>query len=114
MDYVIAAALLPQDKLWTVEYSWKMVEAITPEIPQIEDETELIELIRHAWLWDKNAMIQYARIQKEVGDDDVRHRAGDWRGIAVASLRRTVRAACAVCAVDCVRLVRKGDDGKCQ
>lgn len=71
MDYVIAAALLPQDKLWTVEYSWKMVEAITPEIPQIEDETELIELIRHAWLWDKNAMIQYARIQKEVGDDDV-------------------------------------------
>ncbi|MCO4147838.1 hypothetical protein [Citrobacter freundii] len=58
MDYVIAAALLPQDKLWTVEYSWKMVEAITPEIPQIEDETELIELIRHAWLWDKNAMIQ--------------------------------------------------------
>ena len=64
MDYVIAAALLPQDKLWTVEYSWKMVEAITPEIPQIEDETELIELIRHAWLWDKNAMIQYARIQK--------------------------------------------------
>ncbi|MBJ8731209.1 hypothetical protein I5372_08000 [Citrobacter freundii] len=48
MDYVIAAALLPQDKLWTVEYSWKMVEAITPEIPQIEDETELIELIRHA------------------------------------------------------------------
>ena len=50
----------------------------------------------------------------EVGDDDVRHRAGDRRGIAVASLRRTVRAACAVCAVDCVRLMRKGDDGKCQ
>ncbi|EAA7243180.1 hypothetical protein BVD23_10345 [Salmonella enterica] len=71
MDYVIAAAMLPQDKLWTVEYSWKMAEAITPEIPQIEDEAELIELIRHAWMWDKNAMIQYARIQKEVGDDDV-------------------------------------------
>ncbi|WP_373239245.1 hypothetical protein [Kluyvera ascorbata] len=71
MDYAITAAMLPQEKLWTIEYSWKMVEAVTPEIPQIEDEKDLLELICHAWLWDKNAMIQYARIQKEIGDDNI-------------------------------------------
>ncbi|EPT4464332.1 hypothetical protein ACVQTW_000629 [Klebsiella aerogenes] len=70
-DYSIKSALLPQDELWTVEHSWQMVEAITPEIPQIDNEEKLLELIRHAWLWDKNAMIQYARIQKLLFGDPI-------------------------------------------
>lgn len=72
MNYLIKPAMLPQNELWTVEYSWLMVRrAITPEIPQIDDEEALLELIRHAWLWDKNAMIQYARIQVELRDDAI-------------------------------------------
>lgn len=71
MDYAINTAKLPQDELWTIEHSWEMAEAITPEIPQVEDERGFLDLIRHAWLWDKNAMIQYARIQMEVSEKDV-------------------------------------------
>lgn len=70
-DYSIKPAMLPQDELWTVEHSWQMVESITPEIPQIDNEEELLELIRHAWQWDKNAMIQYARIQKLLFGDPI-------------------------------------------
>lgn len=71
MDYAINTAMLPQDELWTIEHAWEMAEVITPEIPQIDDEKGFLDLIRHAWLWDKNAMIQYARIQVEVNEEDV-------------------------------------------
>lgn len=31
-------------------------------IPMVRNEAAMLELVKHAWQWDKNAMIQYARI----------------------------------------------------
>lgn len=71
MVYMIQPSTLPPNELWSIEYSWKMAESITPEIPQIDEESDFLQVIIHAWSWDKNAMIQYARIQQEVGSDDI-------------------------------------------
>lgn len=54
---------LPPDELWSIEYAEEMQEkAFNIGIPMVRDKEALLELIIHAWQWDKNAMIQYARI----------------------------------------------------
>jgi hypothetical protein len=54
---------LPSDELWSIEYAEEMQEkAFNIGIPMVSDKEALLELIIQAWQWDKNAMIQYARI----------------------------------------------------
>lgn len=54
---------LPQEQLWNIEYAEEMREkAFYTGIPAYLDKEALLELIKHAWQWDKNAMIQYAII----------------------------------------------------
>jgi hypothetical protein len=70
MAFSITPSLLPKSELWTVKQSWIMQrKAITPETHIIESDENLINLIIHAWQGDKNAMIQYARIQFLVDDN---------------------------------------------
>lgn len=70
MAFSIKPSLLPRSELWTVKQSWIMQrKAITPETHIIESDENLINLIIHAWQGDKNAMIQYARIQFLVDDN---------------------------------------------
>jgi len=62
-DPEIQISSLPQDQLWSIEYAEEMQKkAFNIGIPSVLDKTALLELIKHAWQWDKNAMIQYARI----------------------------------------------------
>ena len=59
----IHKSTLPQDQLWSIEYAEEMQrKAFYIGIPKSLDKAALLELIKHAWQWDKNAMIQYARI----------------------------------------------------
>lgn len=54
---------LPQSKIWGIEHAKEMQKkAFNIGIPSVLDEAALLELVKHAWQWDKNAMIQYARI----------------------------------------------------
>lgn len=66
-DFSVKLAMLPQEALWTVEYSREVAaKAITPEHPNIDDKDAMLALIRQAWQWDKNALIDYAMIQLEL------------------------------------------------
>ena len=59
----IHKSTLPQNQLWSIEYAEEMQrKAFNIGIPSSLDKAALLELIKHAWQWDKNAMIQYARI----------------------------------------------------
>ncbi|CAK7067818.1 hypothetical protein [Saezia sanguinis] len=59
----IQVSSLPQEQLWSIEYAAEMQKkAFNIGIPMVRDKDALLELIKHAWQWDKNAMIQYARI----------------------------------------------------
>lgn len=71
-NYTLKLAMLPQEELWTIEHSRKMMDkAITPEHPSIDDEQAMLQLIIHAWQWDKNAMIRYVDIQFEIHGDPI-------------------------------------------
>lgn len=71
-DYTVKIAMLPQEELWTIEHSRKMMDkAITPEHPSIDDEDAMLQLIIHAWQWDKNAMIRYVDIQLDIHGDPI-------------------------------------------
>lgn len=59
----VRLSALPADELWSIEYAEEMQEkAFNIGIPMVRDKEALLALIIHAWQWDKNAMIQYARI----------------------------------------------------
>lgn len=61
---VVLPTALPQENLWSIPESWEIFEkSIDPELPEIYNEQLLVTLISQAWQWDKNAMIQYARIE---------------------------------------------------
>lgn len=63
-NLVIIPATIPHERLWNIQHSWNMFDkSLDPEIPEIYNEKLLVELISQAWQWDKNAMIQYARIE---------------------------------------------------
>lgn len=63
MDYIIKLSTLPQNQLWTIEQSEKILnQAFQIGIPRVKDEEALLELVKQAYQWDKNAMIQYAKI----------------------------------------------------
>lgn len=59
----IEKSRLPQEQLWSIEYAEEMRrKAFYTGIPAYLDKGALLELIKRAWQWDKNAMIQYAII----------------------------------------------------
>ncbi|RUS67393.1 hypothetical protein CUZ56_01338 [Saezia sanguinis] len=63
MDYQIKPSSLPQQQLWTIEHAQGVLEnAYYIGIPRVEDKVALLALVRQAWQWDKNAMIQYVEI----------------------------------------------------
>jgi hypothetical protein len=63
MDDAIQLSPLPQGQLWNAKQAEDMLEkAFSTGIPHVRDEEALLLLVEHAWQWDKNAMIQYARI----------------------------------------------------
>lgn len=63
MDYIIKLSTLPQNELWTIEQSEIILnKAFQIGIPRVKSEEALLELVKQAYQWDKNAMIQYAKI----------------------------------------------------
>lgn len=70
MDYVIQKSTLPQNELWQGFDSDKILDrAYNIGISQVKDERALLELVKHAYQWDKNAMIAYVRIMDS--EDDI-------------------------------------------
>lgn len=63
MDYDIQTSTIPQNQLWSI-YKAKDIlkKSYFIGIPVVLDEKELLELVKHAYQWDKNAMIVYAQI----------------------------------------------------
>lgn len=81
MDYNnIQLAKLPQDQLFTYEQAEALKEkAFYEGFPTIKDEQAMLELTKHAYQWDKNAMIAYAQIVR-----DFRTRPSDGDAITLA------------------------------
>jgi len=70
MDYVIQKSTLAQNELWGASYADKMLDrAYNIGISQIKDEASLLELVKHAYQWDKSAMIAYVQIMNS--EDDI-------------------------------------------
>lgn len=60
-NYSINVSSLPQDKLWTIKQTKIIRNKITPTgRHQIENSAVLLQLIKQAYQWDKNAMTGYA------------------------------------------------------
>lgn len=80
MDYNIPLAKLPQDQLFTYEKAQAIKKkAFYEGFPTILDEQAMLELTKHAYQWDKNAMIAYAQIVR-----DFRTRPSDNDAITLA------------------------------
>lgn len=64
MDYTnIPLAKLPQDQLFTFKQAQVLKQkAFYEGFPTVKDEQAMLELTKHAYQWDKNAMIAYAQI----------------------------------------------------
>lgn len=61
----IKPSSLPQQQLWTIEQAKNVLkDAYYIGIPRVEDKAALLALVKQAWQWDKNAMIQYVEILK--------------------------------------------------
>ncbi|WP_392561459.1 hypothetical protein RHO12_09955 [Orbus sturtevantii] len=64
MDYTIYPSSMPENALWRIEQAKQMNErAYTTVFDAIDDENTMIELVKHAWQWDKNAMMHYSSIK---------------------------------------------------
>ncbi len=73
-DYNIMTSSLPQNKLWTIRQAKIIKNKITPDgHHQIENNEALLELIKHAYQWDKNAMTAYAEYLDHVTELDSKH-----------------------------------------
>lgn len=66
MSVNIIKSTLFQHELWTIEESRKLKNRAYPGY--IADKDAFLQLIIHAWQWDKNAMVQYALVLAEAKD----------------------------------------------
>lgn len=63
MRHIVKLSTLSQCELWTIKYAEEIrKKAFQEGIPRVLDDESLLILIKQAWQWDKNAMIQYAKI----------------------------------------------------
>jgi len=64
MDYTVYPSSMPENQLWRIKQAKQMNErAYTTVFDAIDDENAMIELVKHAWQWDKNAMMYYHNIK---------------------------------------------------
>lgn len=62
-NYIVKTSNLPINELWTIEQAEAVLDkAYQIGIPRVKDEQALLELVMQAYQWDKNAMLQYAKI----------------------------------------------------
>lgn len=65
-DYEVKVSTLPLNQLWSIEDSIKMKRSAFDGY--ITNESDLLNIVKHAYQWDKNAMVQYALILDEIAD----------------------------------------------
>lgn len=65
VDFTIYPSSLPKNELWRIEHAAKIKQrAYSDAFDAISDEKAMLELVKHAWQWDKNAMFHYIDIKE--------------------------------------------------